>query len=291
MRRVAMQRASSAARGLAVLPICALLVAGCAPEERAIAPRGLCISCHEQDRKVPQMPDHLTTGFPTSCETCHTEVAWKPANFNHDKFPLVGGHANRACKDCHDKNPVPTTCVGCHEKDRSRPVSPSHLAATFPTTCDTCHTVYAWKPAAFDHSKFPLTGKHSAVMCSSCHPGGDTSIPLSSACESCHLKDRPQGGFVDHFGAGFPTDCASCHTVNGWKPATFDHANHFPIASGKHKLACSSCHTDPKSAKVVSCIDCHEHSKARMDDKHLGENGYSWTTAACLKCHPDGRVP
>ncbi len=39
---------------------------------------------------------------------------------------------------------------------------------------------------------------------------------------------------------------------------------------------------------MFSCIDCHEHEQTQTDDDHDEENGYSYTSAACLACHPDG---
>ncbi|MCB0751983.1 MAG: hypothetical protein KDC52_10955, partial [Ignavibacteriae bacterium] len=88
--------------------------------------------------------------------------------------------------------------------------------------------------------------------------------------------------------------CEDCHNTSDWNDATFDHdGQYFPIYSGKHKEAwnsCSDCHTNPSSYSVFSCIDCHEHNnKTKVDDKHRGESGYSYTSAACYDCHPQGR--
>ncbi len=67
----------------------------------------------------------------------------------------------------------------------------------------------------------------------------------------------------------------------------------FPIYSGKHNgewNACSDCHTNQSNFAVFSCIDCHEHNnKTDLDDKHKGEPGYSYTSAACYDCHPKGK--
>ena len=56
----------------------------------------------------------------------------------------------------------------CHMATYQATKNPNHVAAGFPTTCETCHTTAQWPGAKFDHNtatKFPLTGKHTAVQC------------------------------------------------------------------------------------------------------------------------------
>ena len=88
------------------------------------------------------------------------------------------------------------------------------------------------------------------------------------------------------------TQCYACHPT-GQKGRFVEHdAQYFPIYSGAHSgtwSACATCHTDPSNRAVFSCLTCHEHSQAQMDDKHREAQGYSYTSAACYSCHPDGR--
>ena len=49
------------------------------------------------------------------------------------------------------------------------------------------------------------------------------------------------------------------------------------------------CHLRPDNFAFFSCIDCHEHRKSEMDNKHDEVPGYVWESEACLSCHPDGR--
>jgi hypothetical protein len=82
--------------------------------------------------------------------------------------------------------------------------------------------------------------------------------------------------------------------VDTWGDATFEqHDQVFPINSGAHAgrwTSCADCHTVPDDFSSFSCLTCHEHSQARMDDKHLGEvSGYVYESSACLSCHPRGR--
>ena len=99
----------------------------------------LCINCHQKDFSGATTPvPH--TGFPTTCEMCHDTTAWTDATFNHNTtpFPLTGSHTvpPRACADCHTNNnytTLPTTCVGCHQKDYNGALSPvNHISAQLP---------------------------------------------------------------------------------------------------------------------------------------------------------------
>ena len=87
------------------------------------------------------------------------------------------------------------------------------------TDCAGCHTPTAWKDVDFEHP-FTLTGAHATLACANCHvskPGGatvpGTQFPAAdSSCISCH---------GDHHNG--LTDCARCHTPQGWTPANFTH--------------------------------------------------------------------
>ncbi|MEZ4987696.1 MAG: hypothetical protein R2795_22150 [Saprospiraceae bacterium] len=82
--------------------------------------------------------------FLTTCNDCHTEDAWVPANFDHNQFyPLNGAHAVVAneCALCHiggNYNNTPTDCAGCHQSDYDNTTNPDHETAQFPTTCNDC---------------------------------------------------------------------------------------------------------------------------------------------------------
>ncbi len=247
-----------------------------------------CYGCHQAQITIPGDPLHTVAGFPTACESCHNTTSWKNATYAHTKFALTGKHATLACSSCHPSGSIPTasTCVGCHAKDRSTPATPDHLAVGFSTACDSCHGTAGWKPAAFDHSKFPLTGKHAALGCVACHPDpAKPSTPTATSCHGCHASKGAAVKLPDHSAAGFPTACSSCHTTGGWKPATFNHASYFPT-TGPHAKACSACHLDPANPASFSCLGtCHKHTQTAMDSKHKGVATYTYSFAACVQCH------
>jgi len=259
-----------------------------------------CGNCHLSTYLGTTSPSHVQAGFSRRCEDCHlvTASSWHDAAFSHPvSFPLEGGHASLACARCHSGGTyagLSTACVSCHQKDYAATTNPNHTAGRFPTTCESCHTITSWRPAKFDHNatRFPLTGAHAQVSCDRCHPGGRYA-GTPTDCYSCHQTDYVGTTSPNHAAVSFPTQCQSCHTTTAWRPASFDHdGRYFPIYSGRHRgqwSSCSDCHVNAGNYKVFECILCHAHSnKSDLDSKHKGVSGYSYTSAACYRCHPRG---
>jgi hypothetical protein len=260
-----------------------------------------CAGCHQAQATAVVSPSH--TGFSADCATCHTTTAWKPSTFAHTRtnFQLTGAHVAVACNLCH-KNAVyagtPTTCgnAACHLPDYTSAANPVH-GTGFSTDCIACHSTTAWRPATFDHSKasFPLTGAHVTTQCALCHKNGIyTGTPNTCGNAGCHLTQYNATMAPSHTAAAFPLECQVCHTTTAWKPSTWDHDPYFPISAGSRHSpgrwnACADCHTVPTNYTSFSCIDCHAHSTRSIVDEHHREvAGYSYTSAACYHCHPQG---
>jgi hypothetical protein len=230
-----------------------------------------CDTCHRQ-MDATFMDDHIAA-VGTDCVACHDGLETLGANFDHarTRFPLTGGHLNLLCVSCHtnartlnDLQSTPTDCANCHAKDEPH-------GGRFGTDCASCHTSDAWAPAKFDHdlARFKLTGEHIGVACENCHKNHVLAgTPMD--CQSCHLDQDPHG---DVFG----TDCAACHTTNGWGEVTYDHAQTGFVLNGAHAtLTCKQCHgSTPASQMSSSCGACHA-----KDDKHGGSLGMN-----CGACH------
>ena len=197
-----------------------------------------CETCHT----LP--PGHLE-GITTGCDECHTPAGWKPANFDHSKFPLIGSHQSLACEQCHPGGRFQGTspaCEACHQ------LPPNHLAG-ITTGCAQCHSPTGWKPANFDHSQFPLTGVHQSLTCDKCHTGG-VFQGLSAACSNCHTPPSTH--------VGMPDDCAQCHTPEGFSPSTFNHqpvGEHIP--AGEVSLQCTNCHAAGYAEYTCMGSGCH----------------------------------
>ena len=255
-----------------------------------------CFSCHTDMHSQ-------TVGM--DCDRCHTPSSWIVENITdvhrQSRFPLQGPHFAAQCLDCHPSasllsfEPVGVECVDCHMQDYQTAVNPNHVSGNFSIQCFDCHlmTAFAWGGAGFNHSYFPLTQGHATYDCNNCHTGTDYS-DISAECFSCHQADYNASTNPNHLAADISTSCLECHTtMPGWKPAEFPIHDplFFPIYSGKHSgewNSCTECHSNPANYSLFTCIDCHEHNRADMDDKHSGENDYEYTSLACLDCHPRG---
>ena len=258
-----------------------------------------CVSCHANPHAGS------LTG---SCSRCHVTSSFKTidrAAFDHDRtrYPLRGRHAGVACASCHGNStgsvtrPAFSTCATCHRD----PHDGEATIAGKSVDCATCHRVEGFAPATFTVDQhrgtaFPLLGRHATVPCASCHAARTTRSPnaastaaargstgatvpirlASARCSDCHtdahggqLANRPSGGA-----------CNSCHSVNGWTPATFGTAAHatlrLPLDGAHATIPCSACHAAKRlglrplgndltagSARVAirppetTCADCH----------------------------------
>jgi hypothetical protein len=250
-----------------------------------------CYSCHQKTFQQTTAPNHVTSGFSTQCEQCHTINTWLNATFDHLKvtgFALTGMHATLDCTACHAggkyKGTV-ATCIGCHLPDFQKASSPNHVALGLPQNCQQCHTTAAWQPASFNHDSvgFPLTGGHAKLQCEQCHAGGNFNL-TSTACVSCHLKDFQGTTNPNHVSAGLPQQCEVCHSTSAWQPAKFDHSKSgFPLTGAHASAQCAQCHVNGNyNITNTSCVSCH------LKD-FQGTNNPNHTSAGfpqqCEVCH------
>jgi len=179
-----------------------------------------CSSCHMADYNSTTNPPHKSSGFPLTCNVCHTTTAWSPATFEHSKtvFPLTGAHVTVPCASCHingNYTTTPTDCYSCHAADYKGVSNPNHIASGFPTTCATCHTTATWLGATFNHTWFPIySGTHAGkwTTCNDCHVNPADYSAFS--CITCHTHDKsstdPHHTEVKSY-TYTPTSCYSCH--------------------------------------------------------------------------------
>jgi hypothetical protein len=276
-----------------------------------------CLDCHnvEDFSKVERFcgtchQDIHRSRLGVDCERCHTTEGWAvfDAENIHENtnFPIQGRHLLLDCLACHPGMPATdfrrawTGCYDCHRPEYENAQSPNHLTAGFPVTCEWCHEMTGWKPAGYpDHEVyFPIfSGTHNGQWneCTECHvvPGNFQIFE----CIECHAHNRPE---TDGEHSGIPgyeyssPACYSCHP-RGEAGEFGEHDNlFFPIYSGTHSGSwndCSQCHPTSTQKSEFSCVDCHDHSRERMDAEHLGEvDDYRYNSAACFDCHPNGRA-
>jgi hypothetical protein len=247
-----------------------------------------CIDCHRDNYLSTTNPNHVQSGISEDCSICHDVNAfqWSGGGFNHNFFPLAQGHSAVKCTECHTSGSftgLNHDCYSCHQKDFLSTTNPNHASSNFPTACSNCHTLnQGWKPAAFDHSGFPLTLGHSKTYCIDCHIGGNYA-PLPTNCYSCHQKDFTATTNPSHVTSQFSTDCLSCHTVNpGWKPTTFNHSG-FLLTLGHSTPACKDCHIGGNyTTTPTDCYACHRQDFTSSTNPNHIASGFPQT---CQTCH------
>ncbi len=249
-----------------------------------------CTTCHQDQHNGRLGPN---------CLQCHNSTDWKAISvgkFDHSttRYPLTGLHVEVACQGCHTLGPDQqpryvgvafANCTDCH--------SDPHRGG-FSQTCQACHGTAGWNKIStpglngtFDHSQtnFPLTGKHIEVECVRCHAKADFKKPLPfRKCSDCHRPDPHGGQFAQRPGG---SECSSCHSVDGFKPAQFGLKEHAATAyplEGKHAaLPCAQCHL-PKGKDTIykmkfqRCTDCHA-------DEHAGQFTAAPHFNRCENCH------
>jgi hypothetical protein len=167
-----------------------------------------CELCHQRELAEAKSPDHLTNGWTTDCERCHTPVGWSGSGFNHYFFPLTGAHKSLECTSCHTGGtfePMPSDCYSCHADDFE--LGPDHTTLNFPHTCNQCHRTSSWVPAYFRHP-FPREGVHD-VDCILCHTTGSVSV---FNCLDCHDKSSTDDHHHEVSGYNYNSQaCYRCH--------------------------------------------------------------------------------
>jgi hypothetical protein len=253
-----------------------------------------CVSCHLHDYNNAGEPNHRQLGFPLECEICHGTSAnsWENAIFTHNHFPLKGKHRTAGCFECHGSGiyeGLPSVCVYCHLDDWLYAENPNHKQLGFHTDCEACHgdNAISWVNSSYNHnSSWPLQGTHRLIDCIQCHHKG-RNIPKD--CASCHTKAYLAASNPNHKTEDFSLDCDRCHLPSHktWNQAMFIHR--FPIKSGRHAhLECFDCHPSA-NRRDFSCLNCHDHEKRQMDQKHRNISGYVYQSQACLACHFHGK--
>jgi len=230
------------------------------------------------------------------CGDCHSSKSWTQVSgamkFNHTStgFDLIGEHKTVPCKGCHQTlnfSQAGQNCSDCHVDVHN---------ATTSLVCEKCHTPVSWLVhdvrKLHQNSRFPLVGMHAVIPCEDCHKNFSSYKfdIIGIQCFDCHANKYYATTNPNHIASGFDTRCETCHNLaNDW---SFYHDAVFPIYTGSHNgtwNACTDCHASAPNYADFSCLNCHEHSQTKMDEKHNGEvGGYRYESHACYSCHPQG---
>lgn len=181
------------------------------------------------------------------------------------------------CFACHAPffGSVPEKCISCHKvaeiglkTTEGLPIAGEKKNVAFhqeliEEDCVACHSdhngVMAFRPI----SRFG----HELV-----------SLPMREACDSCHANPG------DSLHRKIEGNCSECHSIEAWKPATFDHDEFFRF-DRHHPAECESCHIDNDYARYT-CYGCHEHSRSNIREEHFEEGIFNYEK--CVECHRSG---
>ncbi|MDH4036892.1 MAG: hypothetical protein OEX18_12505 [Candidatus Krumholzibacteria bacterium] len=285
-------------------------------------PHGECSACHADPHKGALGP---------RCVDCHVTAGFKVISrdrFNHDRtrYPLRGKHAALNCEKCHDettawgKKPPFGTCGACHKDAHAGQA----MLAGKAIDCAACHTVDAFKPSTFtveQHAttKYPLRGAHLRTLCMDCHgrmPSGPPELvaeaigsakvwmhPESGRCVDCH-RDPHEGRFSGGGERERKDDCVACHTIDRFRPSTFDVAAHqktpFPLKGAHRATPCVACHKDlePLAGMTVKVAAAQATLTLKNDARacaqcHATPHGIQFDSrkdgGACDSCHDENR--
>ena len=282
--------------------------------------RGLdqdCSTCHD---------DAHDGAMTIGCIRCHGQESFGFDGldaFEHEFFvPLIGGHADLSCDQCHDtgrhtldaigrmgRPAAARECASCHESPHERAFlqGVAELAGkSEAASCGACHkaqhTSFRDERLELAKSQHALSGfrldpPHEAVACDDCH---DPGLPFEARypgrgqnqCASCH--EDPHGGQFDALPFAV-AGCIACHDRESFTPHTYtveDHDQSAMPLTGQHRDAeCELCHLIEEEGAPrtfvgtsTSCGDCHE-------DAHMGYFDQRAATIAelsapeCGSCH------
>ncbi|MZP29788.1 hypothetical protein GTO91_08725 [Heliobacterium undosum] len=185
------------------------------------------------------------------------ESFYSPGHLSEAHAENVAG-----CADCHRPWTKVTSescaTADCHSREKMALQMTKDLLSFHEKKqsddCMTCHREHrgatATASAQFDHSM----------------------ADIKQRCAECHEGPK---NHEDAFG----NDCAACHSVEAWKPATFDHSKYFRL-TGDHQLSCAECHPGG-DYKTYTCVSCH--SESEMLREHHTSN-YA-RIENCVECH------
>jgi hypothetical protein len=259
-----------------------------------------------QDSGDPPLPP---TG--TSPDTIPpVAVPFLGQNVRHQDFPLVGGHGELLCQNCHSEGVYAGTeknCSSCHAD--SPPMGdnlsqnwmkayillhepqPESVMFIYPDhfegECEDCHDIKSWEVVTFDHE--------GVSECLSCHAGD---IPVVR-----YLPDRSLYLLLDYLPFvqvivdedHYPGDCSLCHaSTTDWEVIEYGHENVYECESchgdqapqSHYPGSCASCHLNPENwldaiynhAEFKDCLGCH------LDDTPDDHDAYL-AAGQCSSCH------
>lgn len=189
---------------------------------------------------------------------------------------LIPGHAQLEtdCFACHAPFAGATSerCVSCHKPEEigrlttvGKPVQKPLTSVPFhqkllQQNCMACHSDHAGV------KRFRVSGRFDHAL---------LQPVLREECQSCHKPPK------DSLHEKISGNCAQCHSLEKWVPATFDHRQYFEL-DRDHNVQCVTCHVRNDYSRYT-CYGCHEHTPAGIRREHIEEGIRDFDN--CVECH------
>ncbi|UCH82371.1 MAG: hypothetical protein JSW20_06975 [Nitrospiraceae bacterium] len=257
-----------------------------------------CYNCHSSTGVAVTTyegtlnPSHTLFNFSYTCTDCHTVDSWMGANYTHQNFQQNGLHASLDCTACHASGypgnyagAAQNDCYTCHQNDYNGALN--HINFNFPQDCTVCHSGNSWSGASYSHQSFQLSGVHTILDCTACHASGYPGEYAGTAdddCYACHSSDYQNES--EHAESGYPQDCTTCHSVNSWEGAAFQHVN-FKTKGVHTTLNCTACHTTGYPGELAGTTDDECHTCHVSDYEGAPNHALFNYPHDCSACHLD----
>jgi hypothetical protein len=112
---------------------------------------------------------------------------------------------------------------------------------------------------------------------------------VTADCFGCHAAQFNSTTNPSHTEAGFPHDCATCHTSLSWEGAAFDHSSltSFPLSGAHVSTECSSCHLAGRFASTPQeCAGCHTADSIRQPTPTTEQRTSPWSAKLATRPLP-----
>ncbi len=272
------------------------------PNEISRAGADLCISCHQEEKKIYDEKVIMPPVKDGNCAACHDP------HQSSQKFQLRGTSQEELCFTCHDRGIKKFTvlhgplqkgdCIACH-LPHSSPYK-GLLAEKNEKFCFLCHK------ERLEQFQRRYSHKPQEEDCNNCHTAHGSNVEFQlkdrepTLCYSCHRKTHPdvvrqmKASKVTH-GAMKEGKCSSCHTVHS---TNFKKQLKAPL-----KDVCYYCHKElgdqvalskfqHGAVKENNCNACHRShgaSYTKLLLKYYPAEFYTEYTssayAMCFECH------